>query len=144
MTTAIATPAVNTSNANAEKKWMVWTGRVLSAVPTLMLLMTASMKLTNNPQMVEMLSGKFGYVAGSLTLIGVLELASAILYAIPRTAPLGAIFVTGYLGGAIATHVRVGDFGGAFVPFALAVIAWAGLCARDKRLQALLPLRSGD
>jgi len=142
MTTTIASPAVDTTAANVEKKWMVWTGRVLSAVPTLMLLMTASMKLSNNPQMVEMLSGKFGYVAGSLSLIGVLELASAILYAIPRTAPLGAILVTGYLGGAIATHVRIGDFGGAFVPFALAVIAWAGLYGRDRRLQALLPLRT--
>jgi uncharacterized membrane protein YphA (DoxX/SURF4 family) len=144
MTTAIATPAANTSLANVDKKWMVWTGRILSAVPTLMLLMAASMKLSNNPQMVEMLSGKFGYVPGALFLIGGLELASAILYAIPRTAPLGAILVTGFLGGAIATHVRVGDFGGTFAPLALAVIAWAGLYARDKRLHALLPLRSSN
>ena len=70
-----------------------------------------------------------------------LELVSTILYAIPRTAVLGAILVTGYLGGAVATHVRIGEEGGAIVPFALAVLAWGGLFLRDKRVRALLPFR---
>jgi hypothetical protein len=103
--------------------------------------MSATMKLTANPQMTEMLTKGFGYPAGTGFAIGLLELASTILYAIPRTAALGAVLMTGYLGGAIATHVRVGDVGGAVVPFALAVLAWGGLFLRDRRVRALLPLR---
>jgi hypothetical protein len=70
----------------------------------------------------------------------VVELASAVLFAIPRTAFLGAILVTGYLGGAIATHARIGD--PAFVgPLLLGILAWTGLYLRDDRLRQLLPVR---
>jgi hypothetical protein len=73
--------------------------------------------------------------------LGAIEICCALLYAIPRTAVLGAVLLTGYLGGAIATHVRVGD--PSFVtPLVLGMIAWAGLYLRDPRLRALLPLRS--
>jgi hypothetical protein len=140
-TNTLAAPTT-ISNTTTRKNWALWAGRGLTAVPTLMLAMSSLMKLSSNPQMVEMLTQKFGYPASAVGAIGVLELASTILYAIPRTAILGAILISGYLGGAIATHVRAGDAGGAIVPLALAVFAWGGLFLRDKRVQALLPFRA--
>jgi hypothetical protein len=71
--------------------------------------------------------------------LGILELVCTVLYAIPRTAVLGAILLTGYLGGAIATHVRIGD--DFTPPVIMALLLWGGLYLRDARLRALLPLR---
>ena len=88
-TNTLAAPAT-ISNTTTRKSWALWAGRGLTAVPTFMLAMSSLMKLTSNPQMVEMLSRKFGYPASAAGPIGVLELASTILYAIPRTAILGA------------------------------------------------------
>jgi DoxX-like family len=123
-------------------RWMRWLGLALSALPVLMLLMSATMKLTQNPKMVALWTPKFGYPESLMLPIGLLELTCAIVYLIPQTAVLGAILVTGYLGGAVATHVRVSD---AFlIPLSLGVFAWAGLFLRDPRLRALLPLRSAD
>ena len=127
--------------AGPRRRWALWTGRILSALPILIMLLSASMKFMPSPQMVDQFAGKFGYREGTLLVLGVLELSCAALYAIPRTAVLGAVLVTGYLGGAIATHVRIGD-PGFVVPLALSVAAWGGLYMRDKRLRALLPLRS--
>ena len=121
-------------------RWMLWTGRVLSALPVVALLLSASMKLSHAPQFVEMWTGKLGFSEGSLTGVGLLELACVLLYAIPRTSVLGAVLVTGYLGGAIATHVRIGD-PGLTTPLILGVLAWAGLFLRDERVRALMPLR---
>ncbi len=126
-------------DTRAPKRWMLWTGWVLSALPILMMLFSSAMKFSNRSDVVGMFVGKFGYPESTLFTIGVVELACAVLFAIPRTAVLGAVLVTGYLGGAIATHVRVGD---AFVPpLALAVMAWVGLYLRDERVRELLPLR---
>ena len=117
----------------------IWVGRILGAVPVLFMAMSAAMKLSRTPQVLEAM-GKYGYPQGALLAIGLVELASAVLYAIPRTAVLGAILVTGFLGGAAATHVRAGE--AAFVaPVVLGVLAWGGLFLRDPRLRALLPLR---
>lgn len=125
--------------ARSERSWTVWAGWALSALPVLALVASASMKLSGSAKVVEMFSGKFGYSAGVLAPIGVVELLCALLYVIPQTSFLGAVLVTGYLGGAIATHVRVAD---AFAPpLVLGVLAWAGLWLRDERLRQLLPLR---
>jgi hypothetical protein len=125
--------------SNAPGKARLWAGRVVSALPVLMLLASATMKLTHAPQVVEQFVGKFGYPESSITPIAVVEILCAILYAIPQTSVLGAVLVTGYLGGATATHVRVGD---SFVaPVVLGVIVWAGLYLRDERIAALLPVR---
>jgi hypothetical protein len=98
------------------------------------------MKLMHQPAMVAQFTGKFGYAEDMLPILAVVELACMFLYLIPSTAILGAVVMTGYLGGAIATHVRVGD--PAFVPaLALGVFAWGGLYLRDDRLRAFLPLR---
>lgn len=122
---------------SATPAWKLWVGRVLSALPVLALLFSGSLKVSHAPFFLEKWSG-FGYAVETATPIGVVEIACALLYVIPRTRILGAILVTGYLGGAIATHVRVGDV---FVaPLILGIMAWAGLYLRDERLQKLLPL----
>jgi hypothetical protein len=119
---------------------MLWTGRALSALPILALVMSGLAKLSHAAPILENWGPKFGYPESVLTPIGVVEILCIVLYAVPRTSVLGAILVTGYLGGAVATHVRTLDV---FVPpLLLGVFVWAGLFLRDARLRALLPLRS--
>ena len=128
--------------SQASPKWMKTTGIVLSVLPALGLIASGIMKLTHAPQFVDKFTHTCGYPESLLTPIGILELASIALYLVPRTAVLGAILVSGYLGGAIATHVRVQDFGSVAPPLFLAVFAWGGLFLRDARLRELLPLRN--
>jgi hypothetical protein len=137
MTTMTHSSEAETSTTN----WVLWVGRGLSAIPVLMLIMSASMKLSHAPQMVQAWTGKFGFSESALVPIAILELACMAIYAIPQTAVLGAILVAGYLGGATCTHVRVGDGAGAITPVVLGVLAWLGLYLRDQRLRSLLPLR---
>jgi hypothetical protein len=84
-------------------------------------------------------SAKYGYPEGAMVKIQITCLICALLYAFPRTAVLGAILLTGYLGGATATHVRVSE--PFFVPILVSVLAWGGIFLRDERLRALIPLR---
>jgi hypothetical protein len=118
----------------------LWVGRVISALPVALMVFSAVGKLRAVPEVVQGFTGKFGYPQGVLTTIGVLELLCAVLYAIPQTAVLGAILMTGYLGGAVATHVRASDpsWWGAVL---FGVLAWLGLFLREPRLRELLPLR---
>ncbi len=118
--------------------WKVWTGRVLTALPALMLAFSASMKLTHSAKFIEGWT-KFGYQESAATTIGIVELCVAALLVIPKTRVLGGILVTGYLGGAVATHVRIGD-PSFFMPILLGIFAWGGLYLRDERLSELLPL----
>lgn len=119
-------------------KWMIWTGRAISGVLTLALAFSAVMKFMKPADLVKEF-GRLGWPENLALGLGVVELACAILYAIPQTAVLGAILATGYLGGAIATHVRIGDN---FVPpLMMGVLVWLGIFLRDPRLRALLPLR---
>src|SRR5690606_38685688 len=117
---------------------MLWAGRIISAVPAALLLFSGIMKVTQSAAVVEGFE-QLGYPRGVALPIGIVEIACAILYIIPRTAVLGAILVTGYLGGATATHVRVGD--PFFGPVLFGVVAWLGLYLRDGRLHELVPLR---
>jgi DoxX-like family len=124
----------------ARVDWKSWTGRVFSALPVLMMLLSASMKLLHAPAMATSMVEKYGYPPQALTPIGVIELLCVVVYVVPKTAVLGAVLLTGYLGGAIATHVRIGE---AFpIPALLGVAVWLGLFLRDARLRALLPLRA--
>jgi hypothetical protein len=117
-----------------------WVGWVVSALPAFALIMSASMKLARVPAVEEGFK-KFGYSQHLIVVLGVIELSCAILYLIPRTAVLGAILVTGYFGGAIATHARIGEL--AFItPLLLGMLAWLGLFLRDRRVRMLIPLRS--
>jgi len=120
-------------------RWSVWVGRVLSALPVLMMLFSAFLKFRAPEEVVQVFTGKFGYPAQTLTPLGIVEMSSAVLYAIPQTAVLGALLMTGYLGGAVATHVRVSDVW--LPPAVLGVVAWVGLYLREPRLRDLLPLR---
>lgn len=111
-------------------------------LPILALTMSAFLKLTGGPQMAEQMSKQFGYPGSLLTNLGILELACVLLYAIPRTSVLGAILLTGYLGGAVSTHVRVGN--NFVAPVVIGVLVWLGLYVRDARLRALMPLTSAS
>lgn len=128
-----ATQAVPVSNK------MLWAGRILSALPVLALVFSGSLKLMK-PAAVLQGFAHLGYQESVILGIGIAEIACALVYAFPRTAVLGAILMTGFLGGATATHVRVGE--PFFMPILVAVVAWAGLFLREGRLRALLPLRS--
>jgi hypothetical protein len=114
------------------------TGLVLSWLVTLFLLVDGGARLAGFAPYVEGLT-KFGYDAALAPWVGLSLLVSTILYAVPRTTVLGAILVTGYLGGAVATQVRVGDPWFLFPAF-LGALAWVGLWCRSPRIQELLPL----
>lgn len=130
------------STAETVSKKALWGGRVLSALPLLMLLPSAAMKFLKPPEVIEGFV-RLGYPESLALGLGILELACTAVYLIPRTSVLGAILLTGYLGGATATHVRVGDpFSMFIIPVILGVLVWGGLFLRDPRLRALIPLRS--
>ncbi len=92
----MSTAAQAAKMATPPKRWMIWTGRVLSAIPVLLLAMSAGFAFARTPQVIEGM-GKFGYPESKLLLVAVLEIGSALIYAIPRTAVLGAILMTAYL-----------------------------------------------
>jgi hypothetical protein len=130
----------DTQTAPASKK-MLWAGWIISALPVLMLVVSGVMKLLKPPAVVDGFT-KLGWEENLAFGLGILELACTVVYLVPRTSVLGAILLTGYFGGAIATHVRVGDPFSSFVPVVLGMLVWGGLFLRDARLRALLPLRS--
>lgn len=118
-------------------------GWILSALPALFLLMDAVMKLMRVEPVLQSMS-ELGYPTSLAFAIGLLELLCLALYVIPRTSVLGAILLTGYLGGAIATHVRIGSplVSHTLFPVYIGVLLWAGLYLRDARLRLLVPLKS--
>lgn len=118
---------------------MIWTGYVISTLPVLMLAMSATMKFLQPKEMVEGMA-QMGWPMSLALPLGIVETVCTLCYIIPQTAVLGAILLTGYLGGAIATHVRVED-GNFFMPLLIGVALWLGLFLRDPRLRALLPWR---
>jgi hypothetical protein len=119
-----------------------WTGRVLSALVVLFLLFDGLIKIVEMDVVKESMT-QLGYPPNIAFSLGVMTLAIAVLYALPRTAVLGAILLTGLLGGAIATHLRVGSpiFSHLLFGAYLGLLAWGGLFLRDEKLRALLPLR---
>ena len=123
-------------------KAATWAGRAMSAVPVLFLLLDGVMKLVKPAPVVEA-TVALGYPEGVIVGLGVVVLVGTVLYALPRTAVLGAILLTGYLGGAVATHVRVGGplFTHVLFPVYLGALVWGGLYLRDRRLRALVPFR---
>jgi hypothetical protein len=118
---------------------MRWTGRGFSALCVVVFAFSAAVKFFGTTEMKEF-TDTLGYPQSTIVPIGMIELACVILYAIPQTAGLGAILLTGYLGGAVATHVRVED-GQFFGPVLAGVLVWLGLYLRDARLRSLVPWR---
>jgi len=117
----------------------VWAGRVLSGLGILFLAMDAGMKLLQLPVAVEGTT-QLGYPSSVIVPIGIIQVACLLLYIVPRTSVLGAILWTGYLGGAVATHVRIGNplFSHILFPIYVAALLWGGLWLRDRRVRALL------
>jgi hypothetical protein len=135
--------APRSQTANASKK-MLWIGGIISALCVLFLVFDAVIKLMKLPPVVEG-TIRLGYPLSSIVGLGIVLLVSTLLYAFPRTSVLGAILLTGYLGGATATHVRVGgDLFSILFPGILGLLIWGGLYLRDERLRALVPFRRDD
>jgi hypothetical protein len=124
------------------KRWLVWVGWVVSLWPVFVVGSSAHWKLTRAPFYLTMLA-QIGWPDSALTLLACLQLGCIILYIIPQTAVLGAVLLTGYLGGAVAAYTRIGHAYPVVVPFSTSVIAWLGIWLRDERLRALLPIRRG-
>ncbi len=119
-----------------------WAGYVLSAVAVAFMALDGVMKVLK-PAFVLKATTELGYSEEVIVPLGIALLACTVIYAIPQTAVLGAILLTGYLGGAVASHVRHGDNWFSIVfPVIFAALVWGGLVLRDKRLRALVPWRS--
>ena len=125
--------------AGSVSKAMLWTGRIMSAVPALLTLLGAVMKIIKVHSVIEGFASH-GIGANLIVPIGVLEVVCVVVYVIPRTAVLGAILMTGLLGGATVTNLRVGDPTYP-MPVVVGMMVWGGLYLRDVRLRALIPLR---
>ena len=121
----------------------IWTGRVLTGLAILFLLFDAAIKLAPIPPVVDAMA-RLGYPLSLAPAIGVLALVGVALYAFPKTAIIGAIFLTAFLGGATASQVRIGEplFTHVLFPSYVAALLWGGLWLRDTRLQKLIPLRA--
>jgi hypothetical protein len=131
---------LNAQVAN-ESKGMLWTGRVLSGLMALLFVFDGVGHLMKPAPVVEAF-GRLGYPLSASVGIGVLALICTAIYVTPRTSVLGAILLTGYLGGAVSTHVRAGSplFEMVF-PVILGALLWAGIFVRDAQLRMLIPLR---
>lgn len=121
-----------------ESRGAVWTGRIIAGAVVLFLVMDAAMKVVKTDAAVEG-SAELGYPESTLVGIGLALLVCTAIYAVPRTAFLGAILLSGYLGGATATQVRLEDPWFLF-PIALGVLVWVSLYLRDSRIRALIAL----
>jgi hypothetical protein len=131
------------AQASSVSKATLWTGRIISTLIVLFLLMDCMIKFLR-PAPVLQTFEKLGLPVALSVPLGIILLACTLLYAVPRTSILGAILLTGYLGGAVLTHVRVGDplFSHALFPVYLGILAWFALYLRDARLRALVPLKN--
>ena len=117
-------------------------GRIVTALPVLFLAFDTGIKFTGADAVAQSMN-QLGYGPSAAPVIGILELICLAIYLIPSTAVLGAVLLTGYLGGAIASHVRVGNplFSHELFPTYIAALLWGGLYLRESRLRALLPFR---
>lgn len=117
-----------------------WVGRVLSGLAILFLSLDAVMKLISHPEVLKS-APALGFAPESMFAIGAILAVCVVLYAIPRTAPIGAVLLTGYLGGAVVTHLRVASsalFSHTLFPVYFGVVIWLGLYLRDARVRALV------
>ena len=128
--------------ASHSSKTMLWAGWSLSGLTVLFMLFDALSKLAMEHHVIEATT-KIGYQVEVIRPLGIILLACTVLYAIPRTAIFGAILLTGYLGGALASKVRVEDpiFSSILFGVYFGILAWSGLYLRDERLRRLVPLR---
>ena len=119
--------------------YMVWVGRVISVLVSLVFAMSAFMKLKGGAEVTQGMA-HLGLPESLIIPLAILEISCVVIYLIPATSVLGAILLTGYIGGAICTHWRVGD--PFFLQIALGILVWLGLYLRENRLKGLIPLRT--
>ena len=117
---------------------IVWVGRVISILVSLLFAMSALMKLRGGPEVIQGMA-HLGLPESLIVPLAILEISCVVIYAIPATSVVGAILLTGYIGGAICTHLRVGD--PFFMQIGFGIFVWLGLYLRENRLKALIPLR---
>lgn len=118
---------------------LMWAGRTTSGLMALLLTMSAVMKLMGGTGVTEGFA-HMGLPASLRVPLGVLEFSCVVIYVIPATSVVGAILLTGYIGGAIVTHLRIGE--PIYIQIVLGVLIWLGLYLRESRLKALIPLRT--
>lgn len=135
----ITTPSSHLTPAHALRRGQLWTGRALTGLAALFLLMDAVVKLLELPPALEG-THQLGYPASVVFPLGLVLLSCVVLYLVPRTSVLGAVLLTGYLGGAVATHVRVESplWSHTLFPLYVGALIWGGLYLRDERVRALL------
>lgn len=121
-----------------QNKTMTISGWVLAVLISGLLLFSASMKFMNAPEFAKMFTEHFGYPPGARLGIAIAETATALLLLFPRLAPLGGVLMAGYMGGAIATHVRVGE--PFFMQALFGILAWLSIYLRDQRVRSILPI----
>ncbi len=131
---------MTTESPRPTSKAMLWTGWVLSVLPSLALLASGAMKLLSPPADLAKNFEHLGWPPKLAVVLGIVEIVSTLIYLFPPTAVLGAVVLTGYLGGAVATHARINE--PQFIaPVILGVVLWFGLFFRDSRVRALIPFR---
>jgi hypothetical protein len=123
---------------------MFWTGWFLSFAVVAQLLSSAWFRATHHANAVAEIVGSYGYAESAIVRIVIAECALVVLYLVPQTSVLAAIVLTGYLGGAVATHLRIGDTARAAIPLVVGVFAWGGLYLRDSRIRQLVPFRRSE
>ncbi len=142
-TTEARVPHATDTRTGSRKR--LWAGRIMSGLAILFLAFDGAVKVLELPPVVEG-TIRLGYPASVVFGLGIVLLVCLVAHVIPRTSVLGAVLLTGYLGGAIATHVRIGDplLTHTLFPIYVAVLIWGGLYLRDDRLRAVIPLQVRD
>jgi len=131
--------SMDTARTAAVPRWMLWTGRLFSFFPVAILLSSAWVRGTHHTSAVAEIVSSYGYPESAISRIVIAECVLVVLYLVPQTSVLGAILMTGYLGGAVATHLRMGDSARAMIPLVAGILAWGGLYLRDSRIRELIP-----
>jgi hypothetical protein len=124
---------------NSAPRWMLWTGRIMSFLVVAQLLASAFARGTQHDYAVTEIVTGYGFPESAIMYIVIAECTLVLLYLIPQTSVLAAILLTGYLGGAIAAHLRIGDTARAAIPLLVGILAWGGLFLRDSRIRQLIP-----
>ena len=130
-----------TARTVSAPRWMLWTGWLLSIAGVAQLLSSAWFRATHHANAVAEIVGAYGYPESAIGRIVIAECALVVLYLVPQTSVLAAIMMTGYLGGAVASHLRIGDTARAAIPLVVGIFAWGGLYLRDSRIRQLIPFR---
>ena len=125
----------------SDSRWMPRTGWVFSFLVVAQLLSSAWFRATHHTYAVAEIVTGYGYPESAIVPIVIAECALVVLYLVPQTSVLAAIVMTGYLGGAVATHLRIADTARAAIPLVVGILAWGGLYLRDRRIRELIPFR---